>query len=163
MVWQRGQNLGRREGDVQKESHAVGMAAPTQHRRDRDHVVVVDPDQIVFLDDLLELGGEVLVDAKVAAQIAAREFRKVEPVVQDRPQHAIGETVVIFLKIVAREVGDDIFDVLVLDGSRFPLAGGDFAAPAQPDAAILLQSRPQSDLKSAGALCAVAGRNRNPI
>ena len=148
---------------MEKESHAVGMPAPPQHRRNRYQVVIVDPDQVVFLDYLLELGREVLIDPEVAAQIAARELSEVEPVVQDRPQHTIGEAVVVFLKIIAGEIGDDIFDVLVLDRSRFPLAGGDFAAPAQPDAAVLLQCRPQSDLKPAGALCAIARWNRNSV
>src|SRR5579863_2196098 len=141
---------------MEKEPHAVGMPPPPQHGRNRNQMVVVDPNQIVFPDDLLELSREVLVDPEVATQIAAREFRKVEPIVQDGPKHAIGKAIVVFLKVVACEIRNDILDVVVLDGSGLPRACGDFAAPAQPDAAILLQRWPQGDLKSAGAFCAVA-------
>ena len=59
------------------------------------------------------------VDAEIAAEIAAREFRKIEPVMQDRPQHAVGEAVVVFLVVVFGKVGDDILDVFVFDGLAF--------------------------------------------
>ena len=126
-------------------------------------MVVVNPEQIIFFDDLFELGREVFIDPEVATKIPARELREIKPVVQDWPQHPIGETVVVFLKVVAREVGDDIFDVLVGDGSRFPLPGGDLAAPTQPDATVLLQCWPQRHLKPARAFRAIARWNRNSV
>ena len=132
VVGQRRQNLGWRERNVQEEADAIGMAAPPQRGGDRDQVVVVNPDQIVLVDHLFQFGGEVLVDAEIAAQIAAREFREIKPVMQDRPQHAIGEAVVIFLIVVVREIGDDILDVLVLDRSRFPASSVAATLPLQP-------------------------------
>ena len=38
--------------------------------------------------------GEHLVDPQIAGHVAAGEFRQIEPVMQDRPQHPVGEAVV---------------------------------------------------------------------
>ena len=86
-----------------------------------DEVVVVDPDDVVGPQDLGELGGKVLVHAEIAGEVAAGEFGQVDAIVQDRPQHPIGEAVVVFLVVLLRQVGDDV------SGSR-PLdrLGGDF-------------------------------------
>jgi hypothetical protein len=62
------------------------------------------------------------------------------------------------------QIGNDVFDVLVFDGSRSELVSrSDFPAPAEPHAAVVLQRRPQRHLKPAGALGAIAGGNRNTI
>jgi hypothetical protein len=97
---------------MQKKSDPVGVAASPQRVGNRVQVVVVDPDQIVALDDFFELGREVIVDPEISAQIPTRELREIEPVMQDRPQHPICEAVVVFLMIILRQVGDGVFDVL---------------------------------------------------
>jgi hypothetical protein len=62
------------------------------------------------------------------------------------------------------EIGNDVFDVLVLDGARSQLVlRSDFPTPAKPHAAVVLQRRPQRHLKPASALSAIAGGNRNTI
>jgi hypothetical protein len=161
---QRGQNLRRRKRNVQEKPDPVGVPAPPQGVRDGNQMIVVYPDQIVVFDDFFELGREMIIHPEIAAEIAAREFGEVQPVVQDWPQHPIGEAVVIFLKVVLRQVGDDIFDVLVPDGARFqPVRRSDIAAPAEPDTAVPVERRSQRDFETAGALGAVAGRNRNPV
>ena len=117
------------------------------------NVVVVDPDQVILGDDLFEFGGEMIVDAEIAAEIAPGEFRQIETIMQDRPQHAVGEAVVVFLVVVFGKVGDDILDVFVFDGLGFQFVSfGDLAAPAEPDAAVFLERRPQRDFKPASAL-----------
>src|SRR5262249_47378338 len=61
-------------------------------------------------------------------------------------------------------IGDDVFDVLVLDGSRSELVlRSDFSAPSEPHASVVLQRRPQRHLEPAGARRAIPGGNRNPI
>jgi hypothetical protein len=39
----------------------------------------------------------------------------------------------------------------------------DLAAPAEPNAAVALERRPQCDFEPTGALGAIAGRNRHPV
>jgi len=149
---------------VEEKPDPVGMASPPQGVGDRDQVIVVDPDQIVIRDDFLEFGRKVIVDPEISAEVPPRKLGEVQPIMQDRPQHPIGETVIVFLKLVFSQVGDDVFDVLVLDGSRSELVlRSDFPAPAKPHASVVLQRRPQRNLKPAGARRAIPGGNRNTI
>ena len=55
-------------------------------------------------EQLLQIAREEFVDAEIAAEIAAREFGEIEPVMQDRPQHAVGEAVVEFLVVVLAQI-----------------------------------------------------------
>jgi hypothetical protein len=84
---------------MKEEADAVGMAATAQRVRDRDQVIVMDPDEVVGLDDLFELVGEKIVHPHVSGEITPRELGEIEPKMQDRPQHSVGETVVVFLII----------------------------------------------------------------
>ena len=136
VVRQRGEHLRRRTGNVQEKADAVLVPARAQRLRERDQVIVVHPDDVVGPQQLVELAREMLVDAHVAGQIAAREFREIEPVMQDRPQHAVGEAVVVFVVVLGAEIGHDIVDVVMMDRvglDRIALAG-DLAAPAEPHA-----------------------------
>ena len=149
---------------MQEKPDPVGMAAPPQGICDRDQVIVVDPDEFVSRDDFFEFGREMIVDAEISAEVTARKLGEVQPIMQNRPQHPIGETVIVLLIIVFGEVGNDVLDVLVFDRSRpqlFPRP--DLSAPSEPDAAIVLQRWPQRDLKPSGPPGAIAGRNRNAI
>src|SRR6516225_9299758 len=126
-------------------------------------MVVMDPNQIISLDDLFELGGEMVIDPEIPAQIPAGELGEVQPIMQDWPQHPIGKAAVIFLKVVLRQVSDYIFDVLVSDEARFKLTRGrNLAAPAEPDASVFLERRPQRCFEPASARGTVA-RNRNAV
>ena len=62
-------------------------------------MIVVHPDDIVLLDDLIELIGERLLTRMIAALVGARIFLQIDAIMQHRPQHAIGEAVVIFLVV----------------------------------------------------------------
>jgi hypothetical protein len=149
---------------VQEESDPVGMAAPPQGIRDRDQVIVVDPDKIVILDDFLQFGRKVIVDPEISAEVSPRKLGEVQPIMQDRPQHPVGEPIIVFLIVMFSQVGDDVFDILVFDGSRSKLVlCSDFPAPAEPHASVVLQCRPQRHLKPAGALGAIASGDRNTI
>ena len=80
-------------------------AALPQRLGQRHEVVIVHPDDVVGLQHLVEFGGEMLIDAEIAAEVAAGEFRQVQPVMEDGPQHPVGEAVVVFLVVLfARSV-----------------------------------------------------------
>ena len=115
VVGQGRQHLRRRHRDMKEEADPVGMAAAAQRVRDRDEVIVMDPDQVVGFDDLFEFGREMIVHPHVSGEIAPRELGEIEPEMQDRPQHPVGEAVVVFLVVLLGEIGDHIGDVLVAD------------------------------------------------
>ena len=164
VVGQRRQHLRRRHRDMKEEADAVGMAAAAQRVRDRDQVIVMNPDEVVGFDDLFELGREMIVHPHISGEIAPCELREVQPEMQDRPQHPVGEAVVVFLVVVLGQIGDHVGDVLVADRVRLDIrARHGLAAPAEPDAAVALQSRAQSDFEAAGALGAVPAGDAHPI
>ena len=115
VVRQRGEHFRRRTGNVQEVADPVLVAARAQRLGERDQVIVVHPDEIVGAQHLVELVGEMLVDAHVAGEIAARELGLIEAIVQDRPEHPVGEAVVVFLVVVGAEAGDDVVDIVVMD------------------------------------------------
>ena len=79
-------------------------------------MIVVHPDDVVGLQQIVQLIRKMRVDAPIAAEIAARKLREVEAIVQNRPQHPIGEAVVIFLIVGLDEVGHDIGQAAMLNG-----------------------------------------------
>src|SRR5262249_27978939 len=69
----------------------------------------------------------------------------------------------VFLKVVLRQVSDYIFNVLVSDEARFKLTRErDLAAPAEPDARVFVERRPQRYFEPARA-CGTVARNRNAV
>ena len=122
----------------------------------RDQMIIVDPDQVVGLDQRRDRLGEALVDPLVAGAEAAVIFGKVDPVVEERPQGAIGVAVIIFVDVLLFEVdgrrGDAVVAVQVdLAGERVGL----LARPAEPQAARFPQRRRQRDRQPAlGAVLA---------
>ena len=148
---------------MQEEPDAIAVAAATHRVGDRDEMVVMDPDQIIFLDDLFELGGKMIIDLEISAEIPARELGKVDPVMQDWPQHAIGKAVVVFVKAFLRKIGNHIFDIVMSKRARLKrIAGCDLAAPAQPETAVIVKRWPQCDFETASAGGTVV-RNRDAI
>src|SRR5215475_9762715 len=142
MFWQRGQHLGRRKRYMQEKSDPVGAASPPQGVCDGNQVIVMDPDQIIILDNFFELRREMSIDSEIAAEIPKCEFGEIQPIMQNRPQDAIGKAVVIFLIVVFRQICDNKFDIFVFEGARSQLVSrSDFAAPSEPDAAIMLERR----------------------
>src|SRR5262249_52839046 len=92
-------------------------------------------------------------DAEVATEIAAAELCKVEPVMEDRPKHTVGEAVVIFLEILLRKIGQHIREARPFDQLRaYAIAGNDRAAPAEPNATMFLEGGTENDLEATGAL-----------
>jgi hypothetical protein len=149
---------------MKEKADPVGVAAAAQRVRDRDEMIVVDPDQVIGLDDLFELGREMFVHAHISAEIPTREVGEIKPEMQDRPQDPIGEAVVVFLVVVLGEVGDHISNFFVRDRVQFDVRGRhDIAAPAEPHSPVTLQRRAQGDFEATGALCAIASRDTHSI
>ena len=164
VVGQNGDDFRRGEGDMQEEADAVGETALAKLLRDRDQVIVVDPDEVVGLEDLRQLGGEMLVHPEIAGQVAAIELGQVDAIMQHRPQHAVGEAVVIFLVVLLGEIGHHERALLALDRARPDLARGhDLAAPAEPDALHFIHRRRERDFEAAGALAGARPRKRHPV
>jgi hypothetical protein len=130
-------------GTRKKETDPIRVAAASQRVRNRNQVVVVDPNHVIRRDDLFELGGKVIVDPHVSGEIPPRKLGEVKPEVQDWPQHPVGETVVILMVVLLGEIGDHIGHIFVGDRMHrnVPLGNG-LAAPAEPHASITFQCWP---------------------
>ena len=131
----------RRPGDMEEEPDPVRDAARTQTFAERDQVIIVDPDEIVFFDQRRDRFGEGFVDALVPLAGLAFVFGQVQPVMEQRPQSRIGVAVVIFVDIALRKV-DRRGRHAIMGLGIYPAAGTLFAflpRPAEPDAAMLAQ------------------------
>src|SRR3546814_17000574 len=104
MSGQRNQQTRRRPGKVEEEPHPVGQSLLAQQPAERDHVVIVYPDEIIGINMRRDDPREGFVDALVPALEGALELGQVEAVMEQRPQGAVGITVVIFLDILLRMV-----------------------------------------------------------
>src|SRR5262249_34906358 len=147
-----------------EEADAVLVAELAQGLGKRHQVIIVHPNQIVRLQHLVDLVREIVVDTQVAGQIATGEFGKVDAVVQDRPQHPVGEAVVVFLVILLGEIGNDVGDLVFDDLAGLDLAArGDAATPAEPDSGRTLERGLDGNFEAAGARLAVLIRNGDPV
>ena len=83
---------------------------------------------------------ELLVDAAVALEVAAVEVYERSAEMEERPEHPVGEAVVVLLEILLLQVERGVGDV----ADRLDLRRGGglrrgLAAPAEPDAARLIE------------------------
>ena len=150
--WDRRGDVRGRPRDMIKEADLVGKAQLAQELGHRDEVIVLDPDDVGRLQQARKTPGELLVDAEIGIDVAAREIGEIEPVVAHRPEHAIGEPVIIFVDVAAREVGDRVVDVTVaLLVERWLGLGRGLAGPAEPQAAGALERGAERDGETTGA------------
>jgi hypothetical protein len=83
---------------------------------------------------------------------------------QNGPEHPVGISIVIFLKVFLAQVGEHIRLVTVRNGLDAGIrSGGNPAAPAKPDSGMPSQDRANRDSKAARAASAVAARDRDTI
>ena len=112
----------------------------------------------------MQFRGEVPIDPHIAAEIAAREFRQIQPIMQDGPEHLVGVAVVVFLIVFFGQIGQHIGLLTALIGPNLHVRPrGDPTAPAEPNPGMPLENRTDRHGQPAGAACAVAARNRNPV
>src|SRR6476661_1885557 len=125
-------------------------------------MIVVDPHDVVGPQQRLKMSCEILVDAEIAAEVATGEFGEFEPIVEDRPQHTVCETIVEFLVVIFAEIDGGVGNVVVSDRLDRPRQiFSNASAPAKPEAAVPLKRRPDRDFKPAGPCAAI--RNRNSV
>src|SRR4029077_6216768 len=109
------------------------MAARTQFASQQHEVIIVYPDDVIFSEQRAQAVGEHAVDADIAAGVSTRVLLQIDPVMKDRPQHAVGETVVIFLNVVLRQINEDIRHLVDINDLRRPVRLlRDLAAPYAP-------------------------------
>ena len=154
VVGQGAEQLRRRKGRVQEEAERRRHAEPAQLGAQGDEMVVMHPDQIVALQHRRELSREARIDAEIAGEIGAPEIDEVGPIVEQRPQHPVGEAVIILLVILPPEAelgkGDGAG---ALDHRGLVRRVADFATPAEPDAAIGLERGLDGDGEAAARRC----------
>src|SRR5690606_11054984 len=68
MLRHRSHDLRWREGDVQEEADALGAAALAQLRGKRDQMIIVDPDDVIRLQDGKQCIGELAVHTAIAIE-----------------------------------------------------------------------------------------------
>ncbi len=141
MLGRGGKDIRRRERDMQKEPDPVSVPPLSQLRCQGEEMVVVDPDQIVRLQERRQRVGEFRVDPLIALHIGGPEIGEIQPVVEDRPQHAVGEAEIVFLVILPRErQRHRRHPALGMSGRRDARPFLDhLAVPAEPDAAAFCQ------------------------
>src|ERR1017187_376342 len=123
-------------------------------------MIVVHPHHVVRPQQFFQIAGEEFIVPEIAAEIAAGEFGEVEPVMQDRPQHTVGEAVVEFLVVVLAQTDGDVGDVVVLDRlGRLRIVFGNASAPAEPAAAPPPKHRSDRHFEPAGPRSAVGNAN----
>ncbi|MNU89778.1 hypothetical protein D3C71_796280 [compost metagenome] len=155
------QQVGRGHRHVQEEADPAADATLAQQRGQRDQVVIVDPDDVVFAQQRGQLFGEQRVDPAVGFAGGAVVVHQVQAEVQQRPQGAVGEAVVVAVDVALVEVHGHIADVvlhLLVEGAA--VVADRFATPAEPDPATLLECGQQAHGQTAGARFA---GHRDPV
>ena len=138
---------------MEEEAQAVLRTALAQFLPQREQVIILNPDRVVFFDQRLDGVGEAFVDALVPAGEFAFIFRQIDAIVKERPQGAVRIAVIIFLDILLFEVdgrGGDAF--AALEGDLAGIFVGALARPTEPHALILAKRRGEGDGEA--ALCA---------
>src|SRR3546814_19137869 len=96
---------------------------------ERQEMIVLHPDEILFLDERDEAVRELLVDPLIAASELGFIFGEVDAVVKERPQRPVRIAIVIFVDVVRFEVDTRGWEAVgalhgVLAGARWAERGG---------------------------------------
>src|SRR5690606_25188318 len=123
------------------EANALLAATLAQFCGKGNEVIIVDPDDIVRLQDRQEGIGKFGIDAAIPFDEGRLVFYEIKAVVEEWPKDTVGETQVIFLVILFRQrdrclgYRPDLAD----PGFREALIFERLAIPAQPHATPLSQ------------------------
>ena len=77
MIWKCRQNFGWWKGNMVKKSNPVAMTAIPKCLGQGQQMIIMNPDNVVGLQNLVQFRREMLVDPHIPAEIAAREFRNI--------------------------------------------------------------------------------------
>ena len=125
VVRQRHQQLPRRPRHMKKEADPVGHAQAAQIPGQRDHVIVVYPDDVLGLDQRGQRLGEAGIGPLIAFAVRALISRQVHAVVKQRPQRLVGVAVVIFLDVLRLQIDQGDGDAGAILELGFGIPGGD--------------------------------------
>ncbi len=140
VVRQRRENLRRRKWRVEEEPEPVARTQPAQFRGQRDQVEIVDPDQVRRPQQPRERRGKAAVDAPIGLEVGMMILRQVDAKMEERPQAAIREVVVVPLEVLLRQVERREHHAVRALAAQPGLARRDRPpAPAEPQPATLAQ------------------------
>lgn len=118
---------------MQEETEPIGAAALAQFVAEREQVIILDPNDVIGLQQRRDHVGEARIDPLVAPREVTLIFGQINAEVEERPQRPVGIAIVIFVDILVLQVDRGGRDTLV--GLKVDLAseGVDpFARPAEP-------------------------------
>src|SRR5262245_38340718 len=126
---------------VQEETDGLGHTELTQVLRQRDKVIVVDPDHVVRLEHRDQALGKYPVDATISILLTLVIAKAPHQVVKQGPQRRVRMAVVVRLEVAPAQPDGDVGDVVANQDLRLPgLLIGQLAAPTEPPAARMAQS-----------------------
>jgi hypothetical protein len=150
---------------MQEEADPVLQTPRPQPLAQRYQVIIVDPDEVVFLNQRGDTVREALINPLVALAGLAFVFGEVEAEMEQRPQRGIGIAVVILVDVAMREVdrrGGNAFVALRRNLAALVVALR--AGPAEPDALIIAQRGIERAGQTALCSCGTSGlRNGDPV
>lgn len=116
-----------------EKSDRVADAQSPQRLGDKDKVIIVNPDDVVGLQQGSETGCEQFVHAPVGRPGLAVEFGQVDAVMEERPERAIGEGEIKALIVRALKIDQHAGDPAVMLDDCVPgRVVLDLAAPPEP-------------------------------
>ena len=140
------QHLGGGEGDVEEEADArVGELLPYELRHEEE-LIVMDPHEVAVGIALHHRVGEALVHPLIGVPPLRGRGDAVEEVMKERPQHGVGEAVVVAAHLGGREVDRDAPQTSKLGVEACSLVRADprhIARPADPQPARTLVRPPE--------------------
>jgi hypothetical protein len=148
------QDLRRRKRDVEEKPDGGGGQARSDHSRHEHELVVVDPDEVARLPHARDEVGKLLVDCAVHVPLLRVRGNAVEQVVEEGPEHRVGEAVVVLAHLRGREVDRQAPELAQMGIHRLALRvrhSRDVAGPTDPCPPRLLMRTAQAGGQPAAA------------
>ena len=161
---QRARHIRRRPRDVKEEPDPVLEAQPAKLHRERNEVIIVDPDHVVRPQERSQRLREDAVHPEIAFRFGAVDLKEVQTVMADGPERPIGEASVIEVVVAPGEVQNSERDLAGLNqvgGGRRTIDG--LSGPAEPEPALLLQRPFERDREPACTGGPVLRRDGHPV
>jgi hypothetical protein len=128
---------------VEEEADRPSDGTLAQLLAQENQVIVVPPDKVARFEQWGEALGERRVDLAIRGESRFVEGGKICPAVEERPERAVGEALVVAPVLRCREIGGRQREGIRLrEFDRFVSILADAAAPAEPETTGLLERRP---------------------
>jgi hypothetical protein len=158
------EDRGRGKRRVQEQPDAIAQPRRPQCLRQAQQMVVVRPDQVVRPHQFHERLGEQFVHTAITGELGPVEMRMADLIMQRRPQRSVGEAAIELVVVAAHEIDGEQRDRphRPFGTRRGGGVVGDLTAPAEPDAAVLLQGIEHTGRKATGRRFTFRDR-RHPV